>query len=209
MSNLITDYQKKSMDEKYSVSDLLRHALIIASKLKLENIKSWINFELYGYEGEKKVPKYRKISVEVKFLNSIYGWCPIVITDNEILKQLSSIPIPSSVSELESLINNKKNEIIRFSPPGIIKEHYSNQVPFDTDICYESNISSVVGILDKIKTKLLEWILELEENEIIDKDMLFTEEQQVKAKAVSYNVINNFYGDKGKLELNQIINAEE
>lgn len=203
MNSLVLEFENKINDKKYSITDLLRHCLIIARKLKQKEFAEWINNELNGY-GNKKVPTYREIPLYIKFLNPYYGWCPYVITEKLICDGLSHMPLRIPISEIEAASYNK-SDIVRFSVPGKMKQNLMSTVDFDTDFCYEGNRTSMIGILDAIKNEMLNWILSLEENGVIDENNIFSSSQIKKAGKVTSQVINNFYGDKNKIELNQVI----
>ena len=46
MKSLVLDFENKINDKNYSITDLLRHCLIIARKLKQKEFVEWINNEL-------------------------------------------------------------------------------------------------------------------------------------------------------------------
>lgn len=204
MDSLVLDFENKINDKNYSITDLLRHCLIIARKLKQKEFIEWINNELNGY-GSNKVPAYRKVPLSIKFYNPYYGWCPYVITQKEVYEGLSHIPLRAPISEIESISINKENDIVRFSVPAQIKSTLINTVDFDTDFCYEGSKTSLMSIIDAVKNEMLNWILTLEENGIIDENNFFNSKQIEKADKITSQVINNFYGDKGKIELSQVI----
>lgn len=93
MESLVLDFENKVNDRNYSVTDLLRYCLIVATKLKQKEFIDWVNSELSGYKEVSNVPSYRKVPVSVKFLNPIYGWCSYIIADKEINEQLNKLPI--------------------------------------------------------------------------------------------------------------------
>ena len=63
----------------------------------------------------------------------------------------------------------------------------------------------MVKIIDAVKNEMLNWILSLEENDIIDDNNSFDNDQIEKANKVTAQIVNNFYGDKNKIDLSQII----
>lgn len=207
MNSLVIDFESKINCKEYSISDLLRHCLIIATKLKQREFVNWINNELNGYNEIKEVPRYRKIPVSVKFLNPIHGWCPYIITDKTINDELSKLPIRNSISEIEALANIE-NGTIRLGVPTQIKNVFLSSMDFESDISYEANKISMIGIVDSVKNEMLNWILKLEENDIIDDKYIFNKEQIDKATSVTTQIINNFFGDKDKIELNQNVGSE-
>ena len=207
MKSLVLDFEDKITDKNYSISDLLRHCLIIATKLKQPEFVKWINSELNGYKDIKEMPKYRKIPVSVKFYNPIHGWCPYIISDEGLNNDLSKMPIINSISELEALSHCNGN-VIRMSVPTKFRNVLMESMDFETDISYESNKLYIIGILDSVKNEMLRWILKLEEEGIVDKENVFSAEQIEQAGRITNQITNNFYGDKNKIDLNQEIGSD-
>lgn len=205
MNSLVLDFENKINDSKYSITDLLRHCLIIARKLKQNDFADWINYELNGYLDVEEIPNYRRIPVSVKFLNPKYGWCPYVITDEEFNKELSKLPIRNPISEIEFLASSD-TKTIHVGVPSSIKNTLLSSIEFDSDIIFQGNKNSMIGILDAVKNEMLNWILTLEENGIIDENSIFNNDQIQKAGGITSPIINKFYGDKNKIDLSQIIN---
>lgn len=202
MKSLVLDFEDKITDKNYSISDLLRHCLIIATKLKQLEFVKWINSELNGYKDIKEIPKYRKIPVSIKFYNPINGWRPYIISDEGINNALNKMPIINSISELESLSLCDGN-VIRMSVPTKFKNVLIESMDFETDFSYESNKLYIIGILDSVKNEMLRWILKLEEEGIVDKENVFSAKQIEQASRITNQITNNFYGDKNKIDLNQ------
>lgn len=202
MKSLVLDFEDKITDKNYSISDLLRHCLIIATKLKQLEFVKWINSELNGYKDIKEIPKYRKIPVSIKFYNPINGWRPYIISDEGINNALNKMPIINSISELESLSLCDGN-VIRMSVPIKFKNVLIESMDFETDFSYESNKLYIIGILDSVKNEMLRWILKLEEEGIVDKENVFSAKQIEQASRITNQITNNFYGDKNKIDLNQ------
>ena len=203
MSSLVIEFQKQINDKSVRVSDLIRTCLIIATKLKNEDIKKWLNKELYGYGVDDEIPKYRMVPMNVKFFNTYYGWCPFIINNSNYNKVLSEMPLRQRIAEIDEM--SKSSNEIHFDVPTTIKNELLKKIPFNSDINYVCSPIYMVGIIDSIKSKMLEWILSLKENDIIDTDYIFNKEQISKAKQISSTIINNFYGDKNKIDLKQEI----
>ncbi|WP_425460227.1 hypothetical protein, partial [Leptospira semungkisensis] len=54
---IVIQLQSEATDTNISITDLLRKAQIVASKLSIEEFRKWITNEMYGYKNEK-VPEY-------------------------------------------------------------------------------------------------------------------------------------------------------
>lgn len=207
MNSLVFDFENKINDKDYSISDLLRHCLIIASKLKQSDFIEWINSELNGYDNKTPLPKYRKIPVSVKFLNPQYGWCPYVITDEEAAKYLNELPLRVKISEVEEL-SKSNGDVIRIDAPAAFKKELLSNLDFESDISFEATRISTIGVIDAVKNYMLNWILKLEENDIIDTNLVFNEKQIKKADIITIQFINNINGEKNKIVLNQKMGSD-
>ena len=203
MNSLVIEFQKQITDNSVEVSDLIRSCLIIATKLKNKDIKEWLNKELYGYEIDDEIPQYRLVPMSVKFFNPHYGWCPYIINNSKFNKVLSEMPLRQKISELYEM--SKSNNSLLFDTPFSDKKKLLKEIPFESDINYACNPIYIKGIIDTIKSKMLEWILSLEENDIVDTNYIFNKDQILKSKEISSTIINNFYGDKNKIDLKQEI----
>jgi hypothetical protein len=53
MTSLVEELQRDALDSSVSVLDLLRKALVVATKLNIDEFKEWIELELKGYSDKK------------------------------------------------------------------------------------------------------------------------------------------------------------
>jgi hypothetical protein len=67
MSGLVHELQQATLDDKSSVSSLLRKALLVATKLGVSDLEAWARSELQG-DGVP-IPEYRKIRGAPKVRN--------------------------------------------------------------------------------------------------------------------------------------------
>jgi hypothetical protein len=95
--SLIEQIQLGAMDGAAPITDLLRRAKLAAVKLGASEFAAWVDLELTGYADEKTVPNYRRVHGNLKFLNAVRGWCPIL--GLSVLEQTVFQPI----SELSAL----------------------------------------------------------------------------------------------------------
>src|ERR1700731_741858 len=104
--SIVLELQRDALDPAVPVSDLLRKALVVASKLEQRDLETWINSELNGYpdEPDLNVPPYRRIVGEVKALNPFHGWVPLHSKEPRILELLTNRPCGQRVAELEHLL---------------------------------------------------------------------------------------------------------
>jgi hypothetical protein len=68
---LLDDIIDLATDDKQSIAVLLRKCIILASQLKNEQLKSWANKELNGYDPDDNLPPYRTLKTLAK--GNFYG----------------------------------------------------------------------------------------------------------------------------------------
>jgi len=199
--SIVLDLQKNIINNKVNIKDLLRESLLIASKLKLNDFKIWINNELKGYSPNLEVSNYRIILGEVKFLHPSQGWQLIPAYIAETLNETSAntLYLHQSIAEIEDLILKKDSESFAFSCPEELPEILREALNLDVKFAIFTHSSSLINIVEQVKTTLLEWTIQLEENQILgDKNMSFSHEEKSKAQKNIH--IENFNGLMGNIE---------
>jgi hypothetical protein len=61
MSSSVQTLQQAILDGSQSLTQLLRHTKLIATKLNLEDVEQWVDLELKGYAESTEPPNYRKV----------------------------------------------------------------------------------------------------------------------------------------------------
>src|SRR5215208_7712296 len=49
------------------IDEVLQHCLVLASKLRNEQLRDWVRQELNGYDDNEELPSYRVVSVGIRF----------------------------------------------------------------------------------------------------------------------------------------------
>lgn len=192
MESILLELQRDTLDRTCCVSDLLRMALVVAHKLNISEFETWISKELNGYEKVIEVPEYRVVRGIIKAWKPFRGWQPLIFPDNETQETLSKRRFYHSIAEIEVMINRDKKDFLHMPYPPHIEKQLREAIGFDTEVTLMIPISSVVRILDIVRTTILNWSLKLEEDGIIGEGMSFSLSEKEKAKFKSY-IVNNFY----------------
>ena len=66
MKSLVLELQREAMNPNSSMSDVLRKAMVVATKLKVQDLKAWVETELKGYIKDQEIPSYRKVNGTLK-----------------------------------------------------------------------------------------------------------------------------------------------
>lgn len=155
------------------ISKILLKAQTIAFYLKDDTFTNWIKSEQNGYQNTECLPDYRKINctmkvdVSIPFRGILYGIdFPIDAIDNDRIRDiLSHMYFCDSISVIEQMGNNRKNDMLKMNAPAytfkyISKHFHDGNIEGVHKI---TNTSSAKAIVDSVKSKLLEFFLLLEE----------------------------------------------
>lgn len=196
MKTLIQELQENCLNPKLPTLEVLRLAFSVAKKLKLNEFEKWVNAELNGYDNSVQIPPYRNISCQLKGLNHIRGeWQRIECEVPEKGPPFSSCPIAMSIGEIEDLLEDRSNNgFLMVKLPQITERQIRDSLygpgfrPAEIGLII--NPANVKGIIDKVKTLILKWALDLEETGISGVGMNFSEKEKESAKTVT---ITNIY----------------
>lgn len=190
MSSVIVELQREALDQNVSVSELLRKALVVARKLKLVELKKWIENELNGYKDE--VPDYRIASGQIRGWNPYNGWIPLIFEDPKEANALSKRACGQSIAEIEDLLRGDSSTL-HMPYPQHIQRKLSKGFGYETEVSLFVGRGAIVRIVDAVRNVVLNWALELEEQGILWEGLSFSEKEKEAATSTSQN-INNFYG---------------
>lgn len=198
---IVIQLQEMASDSQNHLPDLLRKALLISSKLGLEDFKSWVISELNGYKAEEDIPDYRIIGSQLKVINPYHGYQPFIIEDGELARAVSEVKIFESVESLQHLISKSsgKNQItFPFAPEqkAILMRMQSGFAQLEPTRIIGGN--QVKSVLEQVRNQLLDWALQLEVRGILGDGISFSsEEKAIASKDQSAISIQNFQGVLG------------
>jgi AbiTii len=153
----------------------IERALVISKKLGISEIDRWINSELSGYADSGEIPGYRRIRGEVKVRHPYRGWQPLNFSDANLGERLSERKISEKVGELEEIRSSGgAGNRIMIGFGREITNQLMNGMEMPLQPYFHVLHASVVGILDSVRNKLLEWALELEQRGVIGENMTFS-----------------------------------
>ncbi len=170
--SLLREIQIDAINSNAKISDLLRKCQILAYRLGNEDFKNWISFELQGYpQDPKNVPDYRILNVNSKghfagaFGSALNNADMLTYSlPEQLQKSLSKAYFFSPIATLESLTNDESEVLTQDWNPAIIA-HYGSKM-YEGYNCMQAwkviPASAVVGIIDTVKTKILNFALEIE-----------------------------------------------
>lgn len=176
----IIQLQEYATDDQHDISEVLRKALLVATKLKLSDFKEWLSKELNGYnsqtETKQSFPKYRVISGQLKAQNPYHGLVPFTITDSKIIEKVCTIHVRDSIFSLNELLaQTGTGETIAYhlSPDveAILMRMQNSMAPLLPTRVVGTN--QIISIINTVRTRILEWALALEEEGILGEGVTF------------------------------------
>lgn len=195
---LVLQLQQLATDNSTDITELLRKALLVATKLDLEPFRTWVSQELQGY-GTSDVPEYRYVHAKLKVDNPYHGLIPFLIDDKEMMEKVCNAPIQEPIGSLVDLMK------IPYEGKGHLRAPMSPQQTLllmrmqgkfvQLEPVRTIGRNQVAAILDAVRTKILDWSLQLEADGVIGEGMTFSAEE--KQRAQSSITIENFQGILG------------
>jgi hypothetical protein len=161
-----------AVDEKADLPRLLRLCLVLATQLHHEPFKKWVTDELEGYPDDE-VPTYRIFDTRVRgqFRNSHYESTldiPLERLPDEVQAHLAQIYYRASVSATLRLLDSHKDEacLVKF-PLDAGLAAITGRLVVQNAQCIsmwqEFNGAYLDGLIDNLKTKILRFALEIEQ----------------------------------------------
>ena len=166
MSSVFQQLKNEAVRSDAKISDLLRKAKIhISRDVSQKDFLSWINNELNGYHNGEKVPGYRVVQGEPRGWNPYNtSWIPFIHDHSEIQETISKRGVNSSVSELEDLLQKDSgNQQIQMPYPADAQKLMSEGVGLQTQFSLFLSPTVVVGILESVRNKLIDHLVELDD----------------------------------------------
>ena len=209
MSSLVLELQQEAMNSSVAVSDLLRKAVVVATKLGIKEFKQWANDELNGIEGKglsleelNKAFPYRCLNAQIMARNPMRGWIPVMFESAEMQQMLSQTCMVQPISQLEHLIQDVKSDAVLSIPfpPDVAERVFSDNRSYRMGIVPAQIIqpAQIKGVLDGVRNVVLNWSLKLEQDGILGEGMTFSPKEKIVASNNTYN-IQNFTGVLGEI----------
>ncbi|NEU31936.1 hypothetical protein GN156_14275 [bacterium LRH843] len=206
---------KDAVSGKEGIENILLRLKVILSDLDNESIMNWVNGELEGYKDKDNIPPYRifKGSITGTYLINFttkYTNQPVpleFLIPKEKIEELRAIKMTDSIAAIQNMLQGENKE----NYGAVIPTAYCHSISTDElQIAgMRLNLASnqLEGIVSRVKSKLVEVIMELEKEfqNLDELDIRTQIEEKKSAKQVIYNIENIIYdesikvGDKNKM----------
>lgn len=190
MPALVPELVNMASDPTISTADLLRRALVVARRLSVPELVNWINSELNGY-GDEEVPEYRKVIGHLHAEDPYRGDVPFQVPQ-EIAEVVTSIPLPQPLPELQQLA--KSESLLRryFPAPQekILMQMMVDGSGFATRPFVKFSPIQIGGLVERVRSRILDWALDLEGRGISGEGMSFTPQEKQAVQQQHYHFGN-------------------
>ena len=186
MPALVPELVDMASTPAVSTADLLRRALVVARRLAVPELVDWINSELNGYSGE--VPDYRKLRGQLKVMNPINGPIPLMMPSAAATERYNRADIRQGVPELVELAKSTTGIYANFTPR--IEHELMDAMEMRMRPVISLSTVQMHGILEKVRSRILDWALDLEGGGIIGEGMSFTPQEKQAVQEQHYHFGN-------------------
>ncbi|CTQ05744.1 hypothetical protein NUKP104_49900 [Klebsiella variicola] len=178
MTALVPELVNAAIDATVSPSDLLRRGLVVARRLAVPERVDWLSCELNGYYSEE-VPDYRHLQGQLMVENPVRGPIPF-FAPPEMAALLSDFEVRQSVPELIELAQSTTGLYCHF--PADLEHILMKMIREANGVTMRPTLKfstiQVQGIIEKVRSRILEWALDLEGQGVLGEGMTFTQQEK-------------------------------
>ena len=214
--NLLDEIRADLVNESASLSNTLRKAKILASQIDLPEFKEWLEYELSGYSDNAKVPEYRSFRpTNLGMFSGSFGSgirnvvLPTYNLPTLVKEFAETLTLYDGVGALEGMLSQSSDPLqVRWPQEAVIRardtlEMTGGMVLVDAHQSLPRYV--ITGILDNVKSKLLDFILGMRESNITMEDL---DNRNVEPKVVR-NLFNNYiYGGQNTIASGETVHQE-
>lgn len=198
----------RDLTEDAPISRIMLKAQAISSFLGNKDFAAWVKNEQNGYGKGAELPEYRKCGCSAK-VNLTKGFehitnldVPIdAIPDKETRMMLSTMYFSEPISEIERLsLTDKPEGMLKMVAPAYAYAKVNEIFPYsNVDMLWMiANVSVASGVVDKVKSKMLDFFLELEKKQKLGIDFNKLEGKKEVAHIVNQTINAGIYNaDRG------------
>ncbi|EGR1072261.1 hypothetical protein QXB71_004047 [Vibrio cholerae] len=170
--SLLREIQNSAIDANEPIGTLLRKCKVLAARLGSSEFKRWVENELNGYTDKEQIPEYRIMSVGCKgYFSGGFGTSmsnasiPSRCIPENFREGLFTSYLSQPISSIESLINDSDGGTVQEPWPADVTAHFGMNI-YQGMNCLQAwkviPVNALVGILDMIRSRVLNFVLEIE-----------------------------------------------
>ncbi len=198
--SLLREIQDAVVDSKSDLPTVLRKCKILSYRLKNSDFKNWVQYELDGYPEDAQVPDYRICHCQSKGnFSGPFGSgmknapIPMTCIPSKFHEILTKVELQQGVTALMDLVDKSEGNTLHCSWPHDILPVVGMNIYENMNLMQawrEISVSVIIGILDTVRNRILNFVLEIEE-EVPENQ---SEEDATVALSTEkvHNIFNNY-----------------
>ena len=182
LSGIINDL----VDDSISLQRSLLKTKVLASRINNKTLLNWVTSELEGYnEPDSITPTYRKTASNVigSYINGRAQYKNVAIPIYGLSKDfedfLTKFDLPSGIQTIESMINQNDTGRVQYGLPAELQKIIENNIRANgnpyfqiIEVHKEASTAFLTEIIATVRSKLLDFALELERTFGIEVDIV-------------------------------------
>jgi hypothetical protein len=193
---LILQIQQAAMDRNAPLTDALTKAKVACAKLGLTKFGEWVDRELHGYMDMpvEDLPPYRRLRGVPEGFNPYQGWSAITFWTGEQEAGWGDAPIGISVPSIEASLSPARPVGSFYFPyPAEVKRDLLKSLQRANDVRIRLEVPQVVGLLQHVRSILLDWTLGMEKQGVLGENILFSPLERANAAGPTSEAIHSVY----------------
>ena len=189
MPALVPELVIMASNPSVPTDDLLRRALVVAKRLNVGELVSWIDAELNGYKIDQEVPDYRTVRGLLRAIDLFSGRSiPLEVNSAKLAHKLSTMPLRQSITELKHLAASPSGVKINYGHEW----HQALTEHLEDDLSPYVSVSSaqLLAVISSARNRILDWGLDLEGRGILGEGMSFTQQEKQAVQEQHYHFGN-------------------
>jgi AbiTii len=192
--------------EKPNLTDALMKTKLLLHKLGRKDLAGWVNQELTGYDASDRIPDYRILHATVKCNAASIGAqftghpLPTMHLDEKVRARFEELDIRDSISTIEELARTASG---RLTMPIPMEANHLFEKALRGGVHVQMAWSEighgqVTQILTQVRSRLLDFLLELDEK--VEDDMSDEEVKRLGQRPDTASMFNNaIFGDNATI----------
>ncbi len=170
--SLLRQIQDAAVDSAVELPSLLRKCKVLAFRLGNEDFKRWIDNELSGYDEKDDLPEYRILNVNSKgHFSGAYGSglknadIPLMCLPEDFRENLGHSYLMQPIAAIASLVSSQSSGTLQEAWNPDLVAHFGGKI-YERMVCMQAwkviPASALVAALDTVRTRVLNFVLEIE-----------------------------------------------
>jgi hypothetical protein len=212
-STLLEQIEQAALDDNADITGALRKCVALGGQSGSEELRTWATRELKGYDASDQIPEYRTVGAPIALDGATFnahitgqqispGALPSPMRDH--IKEEIDLRMP--LAEIIESVKTASGNVVRMSLPGgadiarLMNYETKQSDPYlvqqITRLYWEVHVSSLLRIVDVVRTTLVELVAEIRAG---------TPQDAEPTKAVTDQAVNvAIYGDKNRIRLTDL-----